>query len=148
VAYQWNTADGSGDGQYTFGASFPARLVPSDALQNAPLISLTSDDIGNILCWGGGLVCAGLIIFIIISSAKAAQKRKLAYLPPRISMEGHGIKRGLTPVETGILMEQPLDKLLTMILFSTIKKRCCNRGDQGTAVADGYESFTGRFESL
>jgi len=71
---------------------------------------------------GRRAVCAGLIIFIIISSAKAAQKRKLAYLPPRISMEGHGIKRGLTPVETGILMEQPLDKLLTMILFSTIKK--------------------------
>jgi len=71
VAYQWNTADGSGDGQYTFGASFPARLVPSDALQNAPLISLTSDDIGNILCWGGGLVCAGLIILL----SSAAQRR-------------------------------------------------------------------------
>jgi hypothetical protein len=37
-------------------------------------------------------------------------------------VEGNGIKRGLTAVEAGILMEQPLDKILSMILFSTIKK--------------------------
>ena len=46
----------------------------------------------------------------------------MAYLPPKISIEGQGIKRGLTAVEAGILMEQPVDRILTMILFSTIKK--------------------------
>jgi hypothetical protein len=39
-----------------------------------------------------------------------------------VSIEGHGIKRGLTAVEAAILMEQPMDKILTMILFSVIKK--------------------------
>jgi hypothetical protein len=37
-------------------------------------------------------------------------------------VEGNGIKRGLTAVEAAILMGQPMDKILTMILFSVIKK--------------------------
>ena len=49
-------------------------------------------------------------------------KRKLQYLPPKIAIEGHGIKRGLTAVEAAILLEQPMDKILTMILFAVIKK--------------------------
>jgi hypothetical protein len=46
----------------------------------------------------------------------------LQYLPPKITVEGHGIKRGLTAIEAAVLLEQPMDKILTMILFSTIKK--------------------------
>jgi len=46
----------------------------------------------------------------------------MQYLPPKISIEGKGIKRGLTAVEAGILLEEPLDKILTMILFGLIKK--------------------------
>ena len=46
----------------------------------------------------------------------------MQYLPPQVSIEGHGIKRGLTAVEAAILMEQPLDKVMTMILFGVIKK--------------------------
>jgi hypothetical protein len=39
-----------------------------------------------------------------------------------VAIEGHGIKRGLTAVEAAILMEQPLDKVMTMILFGVVKK--------------------------
>ncbi len=46
----------------------------------------------------------------------------MKYLPPKISIEGHGIKRGLTPVEVAVLKEQPMDKVFTMILFSVLKK--------------------------
>jgi hypothetical protein len=46
----------------------------------------------------------------------------LEYLPPKIAIEGHGIKRGLTAVEAAILMEQPMDKILTMVLFGVVKK--------------------------
>jgi hypothetical protein len=55
-------------------------------------------------------------------AAIQGNKRKMQYLPPKIAIEGHGIKRGLTAVESAILMEQPLDKVLTMILFGAIKK--------------------------
>jgi hypothetical protein len=46
----------------------------------------------------------------------------LAYLPPRISVEGHGIKRGLTAVEAAVLLQVGLDKILTMILFGVVRK--------------------------
>lgn len=46
----------------------------------------------------------------------------MEYLPPKMKIEGNGIKRGLTAVEAAILMEQPMDKILTMILFGTLKK--------------------------
>ena len=63
-----------------------------------------------------------LFVFIIVVSVISSRKRKLQYLPPKISIEGHGINRGLTAVEAGILLEEPLDKILTMILFSVVKK--------------------------
>ena len=53
---------------------------------------------------------------------RLSRKRKLKYLPPKISIEGLGIKRGLTAIEAAILMEQPLDKVMTMILFGVLKK--------------------------
>jgi hypothetical protein len=46
----------------------------------------------------------------------------MKYLPPKIAIEGHGIKRGLTAVEAGIVLQQPLDRIMTMILFSVIRK--------------------------
>jgi hypothetical protein len=52
----------------------------------------------------------------------SSRRRKLDYLPPKISIEGHGIKRGLTAVEAAVLLETPLDRVLTMILFAVIKK--------------------------
>jgi hypothetical protein len=62
--------------------------------------------------------------FLVIPmlTAVSNNRRKLQYMSPRISIEGHGIKRGLTAVEAAILLEQPLDKVMTMILFGTIKK--------------------------
>jgi hypothetical protein len=62
------------------------------------------------------------VVGIGVLSTKSASQRKLKYLPPKISIEGHGIKRGLTAVEAAIIMEQPVDKIMTMILFATIKK--------------------------
>ena len=46
----------------------------------------------------------------------------MQYLPPSMKVEGVGIKRGLTAVEAAILLETPLDKILTMILFGLLKK--------------------------
>jgi hypothetical protein len=57
--------------------------------------------------------------FSVINS----KRRKMKYLPPALSVEGVGIKRGLTAIEAAILLELPLNKVLTMILFSLLKKR-------------------------
>jgi hypothetical protein len=87
-------------------------------------------DISGIISWfgsnGSTFCCVGFILLLFIGipilSASSSRKRKLDYLPPKIQIEGHGIKRGLTAVEAGILMEQPLDKVMTMILFGVVKK--------------------------
>jgi hypothetical protein len=59
---------------------------------------------------------------IPILTAIAGNRRKLQYMAPRIAIEGHGIKRGLTAVEAAILLSEPLDKVMIMILFGVIKK--------------------------
>jgi hypothetical protein len=121
VTYEWNAPNASSSAAYTFGAAFPARLVPASAL-----LTETPFNFGNLtdaLCpW---LFCFGIVGFIgltIYASVVGDRKRRLSYLPPKVSVEGNGIKRGLTAIEAAILMEQPMDKILQMILFSVVKK--------------------------
>lgn len=124
VYYRWQSQDANSHTQYRFGASFPSRLVPQDTLSKEPTF------LSSLLAWIGENFCCltfffiffAFIVLVIYASIWGNRKRKLQYLPPKISIEGHGIKRGLTAIEAAILMEQPMDKVLTMILFSTIKK--------------------------
>jgi LysM repeat protein len=119
--YSWRTSNANAYTAYQFGATFPARLIPSSAVQKKPLLNIhISSDTVLIV---GFLGCFALIFgFSIYGATVGAKKRKLQYLPPKIAIEGMGIKRGLTAVEAAILMEQPMDKIMTMVLFSTIKK--------------------------
>ncbi len=119
IYYQWNSPNANAYTQYTFGASFPARTVPESQIVKPPAISIDPEAICS------GLICLGIAGFFVLSIYSAtvgAKKRKLKYLPPKIAVEGHGIKRGLTAIEAAILMEQPMDKVLTMALFSVLKK--------------------------
>jgi len=121
VYYFWQSTDARVDRTYVFGASFPSRLLPTEVIQEEPKASLNIDEdaIIGFCCFAGFIGFFGLIVYSAIWGDK---KRKLKYLPPKISIEGYGIKRGLTAVEAAILMEQPLDKVLTMLLFGVLKK--------------------------
>jgi hypothetical protein len=119
VVYEWHNPAANAYTQYVFGASFPQSYVPAGAIVTPGRISFNSDALFGICCFGGVLGAIALFVGIGIYSNR---RRKLDYLPPKISIEGHGIKRGLTAVEAAVLLETPLDRVLTMILFSTIKK--------------------------
>jgi hypothetical protein len=125
ITYTWQCATASGSKQYTFGMSFPKQYVPAGAIYTPPafdiggLISGIMSNLSGICCFGGFVL---LFVVAPIFGAINQKKRKLQYLPPKIAIEGHGIKRGLTAVEAGLLMEQPLDKVMTMILFGVVKK--------------------------
>jgi len=119
IFYRWTSASANSYTEYIFGASFPARLIPSTAIVRAPLINISGEDV---CCTGFFLVFAAVFGLGIYQSIWGVKKRKMQYLPPKISIEGHGIKRGLTAVEAAVLMEQPIDKVMTMLLFSVIKK--------------------------
>ncbi len=126
VTYTWESPNANGYTQYTFGASYPAKYLPEGVIVRTTFIDLLIGGIaaffgliGNALpfcCFGGFFF--GLPIFGAIQE----RRRKKQYLPPKISIEGHGIKRGLTAVEAAILMGQPLEKVMQMILFSIVKK--------------------------
>jgi len=126
VTYTWNNPSGNAYTRYEFGASFPKTAVPDSAIQTEPVFTAPSispsfnfDTLVNLGCCG---FFAFMFFGIPVLGVINGQRRKLKYLPPKISIEGHGIKRGLTAVEAAILMEQPLDKVMTMILFGIVKK--------------------------
>ncbi|MGQ9832661.1 MAG: hypothetical protein ACUVRJ_02505 [Candidatus Villigracilaceae bacterium] len=119
ITYTWHSPNANGSTQYKFGASFPQKYIPADAIVTPSLFETLNINIEDLCLLG----CIGLFfVGIPLYTAIAQRKRKLQYLPPKVSIEGHGIKRGLTAVEAAVLMETPLDKVMTMILFSVIKK--------------------------
>ncbi len=119
ITYTWENPNANAYTQYTFGASFPKSYVPSSAIVTVnPFAGIGKFLSGAIL----PILCIGGFIAIVVAGLSADSRRKQQYLPPKISIEGHGIKRGLTAVEAAILLEQPLDKVMTMILFSVVKK--------------------------
>jgi hypothetical protein len=124
VTYTWRNPDASPSTQYKFGASFPKTYVPDTAIQTDPVftppaVNLDFDTLWNLGCCG---IFAFMFLGMPILGVINGRRRKMKYLPPKIAIEGHGIKRGLTAVEAAILMEQPLDKVMTMILFGVVKK--------------------------
>jgi hypothetical protein len=119
VTYVWRNPDANPYSEYEFGASFPSSYVPAETIQTPSLITIDEDALFGFFCFGG--VLAAIIGFAALG-VYTSRRRKLDYLPPKIAIEGHGIKRGLTAVEAAVLLETPLDRVLTMILFSVIKK--------------------------
>ena len=129
IFYTWVSDQANMYTQYYFGASFPSRYLSEGAVVTEPYVppseqlptggTLNLESICPIIFCGGFILFFGLIVY---SSIAGSKKRKLQYLPPKIKIEGNGIKRGLTAVEAAVLMEQPMDKVFTMILFSVLKK--------------------------
>ena len=139
VFYSWFSDSANAHTQYIFGGAFPNEYVPEDAVATKPppgapgqppdqvqspgFISTILSAIGGNICFCGfGLFFIATFAWSLYQGTVGANKRKMKYLPPKMKIEGHGIKRGLTAVEAAILMEQPMDKVMTMILFGTLKK--------------------------
>jgi len=96
VFYTWSNPTASGSTQYTFGASFPKSYVPAGAIVTTPpfdFAGLISGIIGSL----GPLLFCGFFVFMFVGlpiiSAVQGNKRKMQYMPPKVAIEGHGIKR-------------------------------------------------------
>jgi len=122
VTYTWNSQDANGSTQYTFGASFPKQYIPESAIVTVSFIDVLLGFFGTMAGFLPFCCIGSIFIGVPILGVIGDRKRKMEYIKPTISIEGHGIKRGLTAVEAAILMGQPLDKVMTMILFSVVKK--------------------------
>jgi hypothetical protein len=121
VVYTWIDEQARGDRQYVFGASFPQQYLAEGVVQKPPAFTF---NIGSICAspglWMVLLVVGWMLIGFISSQAK--KRRRMDYLPPALAVEGSGIKRGLTAVEAAVLLEAPLNKVVTMVLFGLVKK--------------------------
>jgi len=119
--YTWINDNASGSQKYVFGASFPKKYLAEGVVQSPPAFNLNLGAIcGSPFCWFGlfGLGWA----FLAVVGNRSQKRRKMDYLPPSLAVEGTGLKRGLTAVEAAVLLEAPLNKVLTMILFALVKK--------------------------
>jgi hypothetical protein len=121
VVYTWVDDSADGSTKYVFGASFPQQYLAAGVVQKAPAFSLNlgaicSSPIWWIILFGGGWA------FLAVLGSRTQKRRKMQYLPPSVAVEGTGIKRGLTAVEAAILLEAPLNKVVTMVLFGLVKK--------------------------
>ncbi len=122
IVYCWTNPGAYPDRQYIFGASFPRSYVDASAIQKAPSPILKAlEAVGRFLTHPLVLIFA-LIVGIVVLSYRAQSRRRMAYLPPEMKVEGVGIKRGLTAVEAAIVLETPLNRVMTMILFGLLKK--------------------------
>lgn len=128
ITYTWYSPGAVSSTSYLFGASFPKQYVPAESIYTPPPEPLIDEATMGMIFF---FCCFGFI-FIGVPSLTAIgnRRRKLQYLPPKISIEGHGIKRGLTAVEAALLLETPLDKVMTMILFGLIKKNAAQVADR------------------
>lgn len=121
VVYLFSDPEASPSTRYTFGASFPRKYVTrvaSPPQGPSPLLGIFKALSGcSCTFWFWAI-----FIGIAILNAVRANRRKLDYLPPKLGIEGVGVKRGLTAVEAAVLEELPLSKVITMILFGLVKK--------------------------
>jgi len=63
-----------------------------------------------------------VLVPLIIVNEGSLKKKRHAYLPAIAQVEGGGIKRGLTAPEAAVLLEMPLNKVLTLVIFGLLEK--------------------------
>ncbi len=119
IVYEWKSSNASSSEKYEFGAAFPKSVLSSDT------------NIHTFNFWNSLKEYASCLIFLVVGAliflwlkipSKEEKRRKSSYLPPEINNDGNGIKRGLTAVEAAVLLEEDLDKVIMMIVFSLTKK--------------------------
>jgi hypothetical protein len=74
-----------------------------------------------------GTVLLALVVmpFLVLGTESVRRRRKKkngGYLPAIAQVEGGGIKRGLTAPEAAVLLELPLHKVLSLVVFGLLKK--------------------------
>lgn len=68
------------------------------------------------------LIAPVIVAPLIVLNEGSLKKKRKTYLPAIAQVEGGGIKRGLTAPEAGVLIEMPLNKVLTLVLFGLLEK--------------------------
>ncbi|MBN1393462.1 MAG: hypothetical protein JW959_00325 [Pirellulales bacterium] len=68
-------------------------------------------------------------------------RRKSHYMPPIAEVEGGGIKRGLTAPEAAVLLELPIAKVLSLVIFGMLKKGLLRQVNADPLTVEVDEAF-------
>lgn len=71
---------------------------------------------------GYHLLAMPCIVMLLGLNEWLLARRKSHYMPPIAEIEGGGIKRGLTAPEAAVLLELPIGKVLSLVIFGMLKK--------------------------
>lgn len=80
-------------------------------------------------------------LFFLNERALKRKRTGTLYLPAMATVEGGGIKRGLTAPQAAVLLEIPMGKVLSLVIFGLIKKGVLDKTADNplqVTVADSY----------
>ena len=99
--------------------------------------------IGTIIVWSMPILGPALEALFIptlpviwVLGERYTKAKRRGYLPPIESVPGGGIKRGLGVPEAAVLLEQPLGRVMTMVIFGMLKKRLITMVDDDPLTLD------------
>jgi len=88
-----------------------------------------------------------ILIALVIFNEIRLKRKPSKYLPPIVQTEGGGIKRGLTAPESAVLLELPLSKVLTLVIFGLLDKSILELVTQDPVTVSVREPFRTRGSS-
>jgi hypothetical protein len=87
------------------------------------------------------LLVLPLSIVVVGLNEYGISRRKTRYLPAIAQVEGGGIKRGLTAPEAAIILELPLNKVLTLIIFGLLEKGIVSQTNESPLTVQVAHEF-------
>jgi hypothetical protein len=88
------------------------------------------------------LFCALPALLLLLGfNEYGMSKRKPRYLPAIAQVEGGGIKRGLTAPEAAVLLELPLNKILTLVIFGLLEKEIVQQTNEDPLTVEISPEF-------
>jgi len=125
----WQFRDLRANEKVSINIGFPdkyVKLAPIEKPQPSPEPSLPPGfprpSVPGVGGNSGLIVLAAFIPILIVMVSLFAIAGKEQYSSPQVRMEGIGVNTDLTPIEASVLLRQPPEKTLTLMLFSLIKK--------------------------
>ena len=144
VVAVWRFEDVYPTQEYEVGISFPRRTMNR-------IVEITFWDLlGRWLSNAAGWIFGGLafclpplfILFVLFSIVRGIVRAvKPQYLPPIAEVEGGGIKRGLTAPEAAVILEQPLTKVLLLVIFGMLEKGLIRVTEDDPLTVEVVEDF-------
>lgn len=99
--------------RFSHGTGFVLFLILAGVMS----IFLLAAPAMHLLFWPGMFA-----LLFLNESLLSRKKEKSSYLPAMATVEGGGIKRGLSAPQAAVLLELPMSKVLTLVIFGLLKK--------------------------